>query len=211
MCRRYQIPSTESINSLNFHRTENIIRQSKFITSIAHAPSQKHAKAFIMQIQQEFANATHNCWAYVANAPGQTNTIGFSDAGEPHGTAGRPMLTILLHSNIGEITCVVTRYFGGIKLGTGGLIKAYQFVVKENLISLPLATHITLSTLEVRINYTYIHKIRYLLPQFEVKTSKETFDSAVTFEFTLPLEHVQSFIACITSQSKGTAIIKKSP
>jgi len=209
MCKRYQIPLPDGINPINYYRTENTIRQSKFITSTAHAPTKAAAKAFISQVQQEFANASHNCWAYVANEPGQTKEIGFSDAGEPHGTAGRPMLTVLLHSDIGEIVCVVTRFFGGIKLGTGGLIRAYQAAVKENISSLPLSTYINLSKLEISINYPYIDKILHLLPLFEVQTSKEEFATMATFEFLLPSEHLQSFIDCVLEQSKGSAIIKK--
>lgn len=211
MCERYKIPFMDSINSSNYYRTELIIRQSRFITSTAHAPTPEDAKDFIQLIKQEFVAATHNCWAYIANEPRQTTHIGFSDDGEPHGTAGRPMLTVLSHSNIGEIVCVVTRFFGGIKLGTGGLVKAYQASVKENLISLPLTTYVTLSTLEVSIAYPYIDKIRHLLPQFEVKTTKEVFEHMAIFEFTLPLEHLQSFTDCIIAQTKGSAIIKKFP
>ena len=85
----------------------------------------------------EFPDATHNCWAYVAGPPASTGRVGMSDAGEPHGTAGRPMLTVLLHSGVGEIAAVVTRYYGGIKLGTGGLVKAYGGAVLAALEALP--------------------------------------------------------------------------
>ena len=117
----------------DLHRCEEIVRRSRFIVSLAHTPTPEAAKSFIERIKQEFPDATHNCWAYAAGAPGQTSKVGYSDDGEPHGTAGRPMLTMLLHGGVGELSAVVTRYFGGIKLGTGGLVRAYQGMVKLGL------------------------------------------------------------------------------
>ena len=113
-----------------FHRAEETVRRSRFIVTMARVSSPEEAKAFIDRIREEHAGATHNCWAYNAGAPGDTAQVGASDDGEPKGTAGRPMLTALLHSDVGEVAAVVTRYFGGILLGTGGLVRAYQGSVK---------------------------------------------------------------------------------
>ena len=115
----YKIPAT-------LHRTEEKIKRSRFIATVAHASTEKDVKTFISMIKKEFPDATHNCWAYVAGPPGDTARVGMSDDGEPHGTAGKPILTVLLHSEIGEIVAVVTRYFGGTKLGKGGLVRAYS-------------------------------------------------------------------------------------
>ncbi|MEH6457607.1 MAG: YigZ family protein, partial [Cocleimonas sp.] len=115
----YKIPAKQ-------HRHETIIKRSRFITTIAHASSADEANAFIASIKKEFPDASHNCWAYVAGPAADSAKIGMSDDGEPHGTAGKPMLNVLLHSDIGEIVAVVTRYFGGTKLGPGGLVKAYS-------------------------------------------------------------------------------------
>ena len=116
-----------------FHRAEETVRRSRFIVTMARVSSPEEAKAFIDRIREEHAGATHNCWAYNAGAPGDTAQVGASDDGEPKGTAGRPMLTALLHSDVGEVAAVVTRYFGGILLGTGGLVRAYQGSVKLGL------------------------------------------------------------------------------
>ncbi|MGD9326788.1 MAG: YigZ family protein, partial [Desulfobacterales bacterium] len=105
----YKIPA-------KLYRTEETIKRSRFIATVARAFTEEDAKAFISIIKNEFPDATHNCWAYVAGPPGDTARIGMSDDGEPHGTAGKPILTALLHSEIGEIVAVVTRYFGGTKL-----------------------------------------------------------------------------------------------
>ena len=115
---RYLIPAQ------TFRNTEEI-KHSRFITTVGHAPTVEAARSFVTQISQEFSDASHNCWAYVVG-PGTTSQIGMSDAGEPHGTAGRPMLMVLSHSGVGDICAVVTRYFGGKLLGKGGLVKAYS-------------------------------------------------------------------------------------
>lgn len=120
-----------------FHRAEETVRRSRFIVTMARVSSPEEAKAFIDRIREEHAGATHNCWAYNAGAPGDTAQVGASDDGEPKGTAGRPMLTALLHSDVGEVAAVVTRYFGGILLGTGGLVRAYQGSVKLGLEAFP--------------------------------------------------------------------------
>ena len=85
------------------HRVQETIHRSRFITTVAHAPESDIAQEFVRQMRDEFSDATHNCWAFVAGPPGSTTHIGMSDDGEPHGTAGRPMLTTLLHSDVGEI------------------------------------------------------------------------------------------------------------
>ncbi len=123
---RYPIPAARA-------RAELVIERSRFVCTVSRAESPDAAHAFIKEMQGEFANATHNCWAFVAGPPGSTARIGMSDDGEPHGTAGRPMLTVLMHSGVGEIAAVVTRYYGGTKLGTGGLVRAYSAAVQEAL------------------------------------------------------------------------------
>lgn len=101
------------------------VKKSRFITYIAHTPTVDAAKAWIGEIKHRHPGARHHCWAYVAGAPQDSQVYGFSDDGEPSGTAGKPMLAQLMGSGIGEIAAVVVRYYGGVLLGTGGLVKAY--------------------------------------------------------------------------------------
>jgi uncharacterized YigZ family protein len=122
--RRYPIPSAR-------HRVEQVIDRSRFICTVAPVSTVDEAQIFVREVQREFADATHNCWAYVVGAPGSSDRIGLSDDGEPHGTAGRPMFTVLQHADVGDVAAVVTRYYGGIKLGTGGLVKAYSGAVSR--------------------------------------------------------------------------------
>lgn len=101
------------------------IKKSRFITYLAHTPSVEEAKQWVIQIKQAHPQARHHCWAFVAGAPNDSQVYGFSDDGEPSGTAGKPMLAQLMGSGVGEIAAVVVRYYGGVLLGTGGLVKAY--------------------------------------------------------------------------------------
>src|ERR1051325_1555091 len=143
---RYPIPAET-------HRTREEIERSKFITTVAPAPSIDEAQAFIASIRDEFPDATHNCWAYVVGPPGSTARIGLSDDGEPRGTAGRPMLTALLHGGVGDVAAVVTRYFGGVKLGTGGLVRAYGGCLQRALLTLPRAERVDWVTLLALVGY----------------------------------------------------------
>lgn len=113
--------------------TCKIIEKSKFITVSRHVSGEEEAKAFITSQAQKYSDATHNCYAYIADNLG--NCLRFSDDGEPQGTAGIPMLEVLKNNRLVEAAVVVTRYFGGIKLGAGGLVRAYSGAVAENISS----------------------------------------------------------------------------
>ena len=113
--------------------SEETIKKSRFITLLAHTDGVAAARAFVQQVKHEHPTARHHCWAWVAGAPDDSQQLGFSDDGEPSGTAGKPMLAQLMGSGVGEITAVVVRYYGGIMLGTGGLVKAYGGGVQQGL------------------------------------------------------------------------------
>ena len=122
----YLIPSASAL-------FEEEIKKSVFITHLAHTPSIETAKQFVEQVKKEHSSARHNCWGFAAGRPEDSMKWGFSDDGEPSGTAGKPILAQLSGSGVGELTAVVTRYSGGIKLGTGGLVKAYGGGVQQAL------------------------------------------------------------------------------
>ncbi len=205
MSKRYLIPKLETFA---IHRTENHIKRSLFICSMGHASDTDIARAFVERIKKEFPNATHNCWAFAPDSPGDTARVGFSDDGEPHGTAGRPMLTTLLHSGIGELVCVVTRYFGGVKLGTGGLVRAYQGSVIENLTTLPTCERINKISLQIFLSYSHIDRIRRLLPNYEVTIQEENFTDKAQLILSLPQENLHDFQQAIADATDGTALIE---
>ncbi len=194
--KRYPIPASQA-------RVEEVISRSRFITTAGPAGSVEEARAFIARVRNEFADATHNCYAYVVGPPGSTAQVGMSDDGEPSGTAGRPMLGVLLGSGIGDIAVVVTRYFGGTKLGTGGLVRAYSGGVKAVLAVLPLAEKMALATLRVRGPYAWITPIARLLPAFEARIRSQNYAADVTWEIEVPEERLDSLAAALTDLTHG--------
>jgi uncharacterized YigZ family protein len=202
MSDRYPIPAA-------FHRVEETIKRSRFLTSIAHAPDAGTAKEFIARIKEEFPDATHNCWAFNAGPPGDTASVGLSDDGEPSGTAGKPMLNALLHSGVGEVAVVVTRYFGGTKLGTGGLVRAYTGMVNLGLESLPVREMVVTLTRFVAIAYPAITLFKRMLPEFEAEIRSETFTDVAGFTVELPEEHLADFTAKLTELTDGRAEIQE--
>ena len=197
---RYPVPASR-------HRVEQVVDRSRFICTIEHTGSVEAAQAFIREISNEFPDATHNCWAYVVGAPGSTSHIGMSDAGEPHGTAGRPMLTVLLHSGVGDVAAVVTRYFGGTKLGTGGLVRAYGGAVQEALDSLPRAERVERTACEVRVSYADLSAVQQLFPRYEAAVSDETYAEDVRLVLQVPEERMSEFVAAIGNATRGQAVI----
>lgn len=167
------------------HRVIATVRRSRFIATAAHAPDGASAHALVAELKQEFPDATHHCWAFVAGPPGSSAQVGMSDAGEPKGTAGRPMLNVLLHSGVGEVAAVVTRYFGGTKLGTGGLVRAYGDSVKQLLATLPLTTHVVRQRVTLRYGYGHSSEIEQLLRQVDHQALHSHYTSRV--ELTLAI------------------------
>ena len=198
----YKIPA-------KLYRTEETIKRSRFIATVAHAFTEEDAKVFISIIKNEFPDATHNCWAFVAGPPGDTARIGLSDDGEPHGTAGKPILTVLLHSEIGEIVAVVTRYFGGTKLGTGGLVRAYSGSVKNALAGLSIKEKKDVITLTAILDYSKITAVRQMIESFNSEIIEAKYEADVSFKIELPKNNKDSFIHAITDLTGGEILITK--
>lgn len=193
------------------HCTELVIRRSRFLAQCAHTPGPQAARAFVERIRRRHADATHNCWAYAAGAPGDTAQIGSSDDGEPHGTAGRPMLQIVLHSDVGETCVVVSRWFGGVKLGTGGLVRAYQDSVRENLATLPLRRRVQEARLRLVLAYAHLDGLRRLLPAYEARIDTEDYQAEARLLLRLPEEHAAAFTAALAGLSNGAALCESVP
>lgn len=189
------------------HREEDVVRRSRFIVSIARVSSTEEAKAFIERIRAEHPTATHNCWAFNAGAPEDTAQVGASDDGEPQGTAGRPMLTVLLHSGVGEIVAVVTRYFGGTLLGTGGLVRAYQGSVKQGLDSLPVVLREDMQRFVVSIEPYQVSDFQHFLAEAKGRVLTSDFRFDATFEVEVPKPHAQNFADRMMEVTAGEALI----
>jgi uncharacterized YigZ family protein len=184
---------------------EQEIKRSRFISSIGRASDKDQAHAFIEKIRLTYPGANHHCWAYVAGNPFDTMLIGMSDDGEPQGTAGKPMLSILQHRMIGEIVVVVTRYFGGIKLGTGGLVRAYSSSVQMALQKLPLTEFVALATAQITLPYPYEDRIRRLLENMQVTISEVIYKDRVGLKVEFPAKIIEELQQQIADQTKGEA------
>lgn len=199
---RYPVPA-------RVHRVEETIQRSRFITTAARAPDADAAHAFVERIREEFPDATHNCWAFVAGPPGSMTHIGMSDDGEPHGTAGRPMLTALLHSGVGEIVAVCSRWFGGVKLGTGGLQRAYAGGVKLALQTLPTEEKVERVPLLVTVSYAEVDALHRLLDEVEALVEHEEFGADVRVRCRVPAPAEGAFCDALAELSRGAARIER--
>src|SRR5512139_2584537 len=200
MSTRYPVPAAT-------HRIEQEISRSRFITTVGRACTVAEAQAFIRAVAEEFQDATHNCWAYVVGPPGETGRIGMSDAGEPHGTAGRRMLNALLHAPVGDVVAVVTRYYGGTKLGTGGLVRAYGGGVQAALSTLPLTERIEYVSLVVTIDYARLTALQQLSAEHEAEILEQEFDGQVRVRLRVPDGNAGRFRAALLDATRGQALL----
>jgi uncharacterized YigZ family protein len=187
------------------HRVESSVRRSRFITTLARASDGDAARQFVGEMKAEFPDATHNCWAFVAGPPGSTAQVGMSDDGEPHGTAGRPMLNALLHGSVGEVVAVVTRYYGGVKLGKGGLGRAYAGGVRQALSSLPTLERVDRHPYRLVFGYPVLDAVQRLLAELDVTVDRERYGEAVELEVAVPVGAGEKLKRGLAELSGGAA------
>ncbi|WP_419209108.1 YigZ family protein [Photobacterium leiognathi subsp. mandapamensis] len=185
---------------------EEEIKKSRFITYLAHTPNIEAAKQFVQQIKERHHDARHNCWAFVAGHPTDSMKWGFSDDGEPSGTAGKPILAQLTGSGVGEITAVVTRYYGGIRLGTGGLVKAYGGGVQQALTRLETKQKVITSELELSCEYNQVSLVESLLSEYNGTQLHADYGNQVTMQIELDSRIVDEFCAKLTNRSGGRIV-----
>ncbi|MCG9684824.1 YigZ family protein [Vibrio sp. Isolate23] len=186
---------------------EEEIKKSVFITQLAHTPSVEVAKAFVEQVKAQHSGARHNCWGFIAGRPEDSMKWGFSDDGEPSGTAGKPILAQLSGSGVGEISAVVTRYSGGIKLGTGGLVKAYGGGVQQALKLLQTIEKKITTKLLVELDYGFITIVQALLPQFSAQEVETDYSEQVKMVVEIELRYVSDFTQTIINKSGAKALV----
>jgi uncharacterized YigZ family protein len=192
---RYGVPAQQS-------RAEIEVLNSRFIATIAPAFSVDEAREFIASIKSEFKDASHNVAAYVIGH-GSSVTTHCHDDGEPSGTAGRPALAVLSGSGLGDVAVVVTRYFGGIKLGTGGLVRAYGNAVRAVLEVVPRAEKAPLHTIMLAIPYPDFERVRLLVEAHKGAIINETFGVDVTLTARFGINQFLGFETAIQELSRG--------
>jgi uncharacterized YigZ family protein len=184
-------------------RTEFQVLNSRFIATAGPVFSVDEAKAFVDDVRREFADASHNVPAYLVGH-GATVTAHCSDDGEPSGTAGRPALAVLRGSGLGDVAVVVTRYFGGTKLGTGGLVRAYSDAVRAVLEILPLAEKVPTHTVRLKVPYPAFERVRLAVEAHQGQILDEAFAGEVTITARFAVEHVPGFQNALRELSSGS-------
>jgi len=186
---------------------EQEIKRSRFIANIGHCENKAAAQDFIRAISSQYPDARHNCWAYIAGHPVESIERASSDAGEPAGTAGKPMLNVLqhkaLHEHIGEICVVVSRYFGGIKLGAGGLVRAYSSSVQLAIDALPLKKVIVTVAAKLCFPFALENQVRHLLASHHIEINRLSYGEQAQMHVFVPLNIKDSFKNTLYDKTQG--------
>lgn len=187
---------------------EIVEKKSRFIATIIPIESKEEAEAFIAKMKKQYWDARHNCSAYVL---GEANeTMHSSDDGEPSGTAGRPMLSVLTGQDIHNVAVVVTRYFGGVLLGTGGLVRAYQGAVTEALNNAQIADQIPLVELDAVVEYGEMSKVEYYVNQHdEIRIEGNEYTDKVKMMMLVKPEYLDQTMTALTQATNGKIMLTK--
>lgn len=195
MPRQYSIP-------LNEIRREHVVVNSRFIATLIPVFSVEEARHFIARIRAEFADASHNVPAYIIGG-GNTVTEYFSDDGEPSGTAGRPALAVLRGSGLGDAAVVVTRYFGGTLLGTGGLVKAYTESTRLVVSAVERGRRVPVYVAMAAIPYNLLERVRLLVAREGGAVLDEDFAGDITMTLQFPVDTFETFQSALREMSAG--------
>lgn len=188
---------------------EEEIKKSRFITYLKHTNGIDEAKAFWAEIKAQHPQARHHCWAAVAGSPQDGQQYGFSDDGEPAGTAGKPMLNSLIGSGLGEVSVVVVRYYGGILLGTGGLVKAYGNGVQQALAQVEKLRKVLRKTYRLQCEYEQFNTLQHLMSSWDIEIVEQQFGEKITLLLAInPAEKCQ-IEQTLTERFAGKLVLEK--
>ena len=166
---------------------EIVIKRSRFITSVGPVVGKEAARQFLLQCRADMPDASHHCWAMVAGAPDDVYQQDQSDDGEPKGTAGKPILNVLQHSGLGNIMVVVTRYFGGVKLGAGGLVRAYSQSASHALMALETREAFITQRVQAELSYGLLDSLEHWLQGTDIQIVDRVFDTKVHITLLVPV------------------------
>lgn len=186
---------------------EIVEKKSRFIATVRKCETEQEAALFLDEMKKKYWDARHNCSAFVIGSRGELTRC--SDDGEPSGTAGRPMLEVLLGEGVRNVCVVVTRYFGGTLLGTGGLVRAYSQAVKEGLSNCVIGTMCYGCELLVETDYNGIGKILHLLGQREIEPVESTYTDIVCLKLVIPQKQEEAFCKELVELTGGKVKIEK--
>lgn len=180
---------------------EIVEKKSRFIATIFPVQSEEEALAYITQVRKKYYDARHNCFAYIVGENNETERC--SDDGEPSGTAGRPMMDVLTGQGLHNVLVVVTRYFGGTLLGTGGLVRAYSAAVKAGLENCEIREKIRGCRVKFETDYNGLGKIQYLAAGLELKEEEAVYGEKVELTYLVPADVVEEFEKEVTEKTGG--------
>lgn len=187
---------------------EKVIEKSRFLAYAAHTAGEEEARAFLQDVRARHPLATHVCYAFVADRLG--NLMRFSDDGEPQGTAGMPMLDVLKNKKLVQTAVVVTRYFGGIKLGAGGLVRAYSGCVAENLAGAVRVSYQPCAESQYIVDYPYIDAVNRFFGENDCMIIGVSYADRVIFSVAVKKEAEQAFDSALVNRLNGRVnIVKK--
>lgn len=187
-------------------RTLMIEKKSKFISNVCPVDNEEDAIAYLNKIRSEYPDATHNVYAYVID---ENNIFRYSDDGEPSGTAGMPVLDTIRKAGLVDVIVVVTRYFGGTLLGTGGLVHAYGASAKQGLLEAGIVTRSLCDIVDVRVDYTLVGKMQYKIASDSYILEDTVYENEVTFKICSPIGSTERLINEITDLTNGKAVCEK--
>ena len=189
------------------HESEKVIEKSRFLTYSAHVESEEDARAFIAEIRSKHSLATHVCYAFIADKQG--NLQRFSDDGEPQGTAGVPILEVLKAKKLYETVVAVVRYFGGIKLGAGGLVRAYSSSAAEHLSGACIASMEVCTEVSLTVEYTGVDALQKFLFSHPCTVLGQDYGGQVTFLIAVKKSLIDDFLSSITDYMQGKIRIER--
>lgn len=192
----------ESFRTVYDYATGEVsVKKSRFIASIYPISTEEEALRYIDQVKKEHPAARHNCYAYVIGRKNEQKRL--SDDGEPAKTAGMPIMDLIIQENLRNILIVVTRYFGGTLLGTGGLVHAYQSAAKEGLLNAKIIEKLPCIKSELQIDYTLTGKLKYTIAQMGIFLLKEEYLDKVTLTLLIPVDAFTAFQQSLVELTAG--------
>jgi uncharacterized YigZ family protein len=189
------------------HEAQSMLveKKSKFIANVKPVDNEADALEFLAKMRSKYSDARHNVYAYVID---ENNIFRYSDDGEPGGTAGMPVLDTIRKSGLVDVIVVVTRYFGGTLLGTGGLVHAYSSSARDGLLAAKEITREKCNIVDVKVDYTLVGKVQYMLGTDGYTTEDTIYENDVTFKVVCSLDDTENFISKVTELTSGRAVCK---
>ena len=168
------------------------IKKSAFIAYAYPVTSREQAMFHVEQLREKYPDARHWCWAYIIGDPNNTTSAGFDDDGEPNGTAGRPILNVLQHKSIGNVIIIVVRYFGGIKLGAGGLTRAYAGSAQAAVEEMTLCPYVPMLQVQIKAGFATEAQCRYVVERLNGSIDDVTYDQQVRLTVTIAEQNIDT-------------------